>query len=46
MVRFNVGGIIYATGLLGYATYVFTNQIPIVSNEIVVKKQPKDNRFA
>ena len=46
MVRFNVGGVIYATGLLGYATYVFANQIPIVSNEIVAKPTYPDNRFS
>jgi hypothetical protein len=43
--RYNIGGVIYATGLLGYATYVFTNQLPIVSNEIVAKKYP-DQRFS
>ena len=43
--RYGVGGIIYASGLLGYATYVFANQLPVVGTEIVVKKY-KDNRFS
>jgi hypothetical protein len=44
--RYNIGGVIYATGLLGYATYVFANQLPIVSNEIVAKTAYPDNRFS